>query len=457
MWLPWPLAVLLVPLLWLFPKRLGLHFGRVAWPGVLAGHLLWTIYGIGCVSLAFSAPRTGLPGYIVQRFRPEEQRVFWPVTLSEAIRSPAALLAAALAQDYANTTEEFLLVIGGTVLAVGAIGVVGGGLLMPWAADGDRRWKRFVRCAKLSLWSTSCLVVLGLALQVASLVLMEPGAPAANSGELTNLALVGAPLTGALWLWILIRSGLRHAGVSEGPDFEPRRPLCEACGYVLTGLTPAGNCPECGRSVAASMPFHRRDPAFARARTVLRRITGLFATWVAVVFDRGFFKNVTVRNGFAPARRFALWSAVLSGLTAFAVFWAAQAVLLPDAPAPGLSAVQFAQTLLIAWTAFALLVMIITSLLLQPSLWRGGPFRPAAIVVFYSSAWAVPLAGNLVLAVQTFRWAIDDLAFWTNWRQLTALAVLLTAVVVWALLVAQLVVLRGRIQHALRGVRFTNA
>jgi hypothetical protein len=33
--------------------------------------------------------------------------------------------------------------------------------------------------------------------------------------------------------------------------------LCERCGYVVEGLDPAGNCPECGMAIAESLPERR--------------------------------------------------------------------------------------------------------------------------------------------------------------------------------------------------------
>lgn len=42
--------------------------------------------------------------------------------------------------------------------------------------------------------------------------------------------------------------------------------LCETCGYDLTGLTPEGDCPECGRAIASSLPENRIGSPWQRGR-----------------------------------------------------------------------------------------------------------------------------------------------------------------------------------------------
>jgi hypothetical protein len=459
-WIPWPIAVLLVPLLWVLPKRMGLHFGRVAWPGVILGHLLWTVYGIGCVYLAFEAPRTGLPGYIAQAFESQAQHRDWPLTLSEAIRSPAALLASQIIEWSMSGTQEFAILIGGTLLAVVGIAVLGGVLLMPWSAGGEKRWRLFARCAKLALWSTSCGVVLGLALQVIALALLEPEPDlwtSTSTQELSDVAWLLAPLMVACWLWIWLRSAVRHVGATEGPDSEPRRPRCESCGYGLTGLTPAGNCPECGRSVASSMPDKRHTSSFAAAHNVWERIAGYVGVLFRVVFDASYIERIRLQSGWAQARYFALWSAVLTGPTAFAMYWILGLVL-PESGPPVLAlfSLHFLQTLLVVWVGAALLLVMVISLILLPVLLLAGPFRPRAMVVFYNSAWALPLAVNAAVVVHVSCWSLSETAFWRGWGAIP-LVTLGSVTVVWGLQLALLVIVHRRIRQAWRWACFTNA
>jgi len=54
------------------------------------------------------------------------------------------------------------------------------------------------------------------------------------------------------------------------PSLDPKDPatlLCERCGYVIEGLAQAGNCPECGKPIAESLPERRTGSAWQREQT----------------------------------------------------------------------------------------------------------------------------------------------------------------------------------------------
>jgi hypothetical protein len=61
----------------------------------------------------------------------------------------------------------------------------------------------------------------------------------------------------AWWLWGVFRT----VGAPRADDFSPRPPLCERCGYNLTGARIEGRCPECGTPVAASLNLDNRPGA----------------------------------------------------------------------------------------------------------------------------------------------------------------------------------------------------
>ena len=75
--------------------------------------------------------------------------------------------------------------------------------------------------------------------------------------------------------------------------------LCEACGYVVEGLPAEGQCPECGRLIAASLPQAREGTEWQRhpnpgtvawCRTAGRALRRPVRIWesVRISGDRGF-------------------------------------------------------------------------------------------------------------------------------------------------------------------------
>ncbi len=54
--------------------------------------------------------------------------------------------------------------------------------------------------------------------------------------------------------------------------------LCERCGYVVEGLDPAGNCPECGKAIAESLPERRVGTAWEQAPSLLALLRGAAET-----------------------------------------------------------------------------------------------------------------------------------------------------------------------------------
>lgn|GEM_PF-3403345 len=68
------------------------------------------------------------------------------------------------------------------------------------------------------------------------------------------------------------RGARRVVGATvDGPGLSHRRPQCEDCGYIISGLNGNAACPECGLPVARSMPGGRRSE--------LRDVMTGFAAW----------------------------------------------------------------------------------------------------------------------------------------------------------------------------------
>ena len=100
--------------------------------------------------------------------------------------------------------------------------------------------------------------------------------------------------------------------------------LCEACGYVLNGLPPDSNCPECGRPAAESDPALRRPTAWEQSGEDGMASGGAFlATSAAVLFRPSrFYRSLATRTDTAAAVTFAqiywILSSMLLGLAVYA-------------------------------------------------------------------------------------------------------------------------------------------
>lgn len=102
--------------------------------------------------------------------------------------------------------------------------------------------------------------------------------------------------------------------------------LCEACGYVLNGLPPESNCPECGRPAADSSATLRQPSPWEQAIEKRSGLKGLAAgfirtTLVCIFRPTRFFRHLSVTPHKA-SRQFA----VIHWLTTSALFGAALAI-----------------------------------------------------------------------------------------------------------------------------------
>lgn len=93
---------------------------------------------------------------------------------------------------------------------------------------------------------------------------------------------------------------------------------CNDCGYLLAGLPESEDCPECGRSVASSLPKSRRGSAWQRVR--LRsgpRFVG--AVIEPLVHAGSFWSAVRPERVWRSVGLLALSSVIASGVFALAV------------------------------------------------------------------------------------------------------------------------------------------
>ncbi|HUU94882.1 MAG TPA: hypothetical protein VM487_04015 [Phycisphaerae bacterium] len=354
----------------LFPRRVGAHLAASSWAAAYVVHVLSVLLFFG----AFLAP--ALEGVLTGVFETSAAPAAY--TLAEHVRRPFAADVLFLYGMLNNWIEVgiFWLVVG--VVEVGMW--VAALALIPLYAAGEQRARLYLRCVKLLLWSTMCLIPLGVVVFPVGEWLGED-----LSGEWVALFVAGWAFW---WFTVLVRLGGRYAGPKTGPRWSPRTPTCESCGYTLTGLPVNGRCPECGRAVQDSLPERRRLPAFASARWPSEWIIGFVQTTWAALAERRFARGVSVWRGYRAARNYAFVVCLLIGLLCAcgtAPFWPPDDVDFQPFSRPAMSLVA-------GITAFSCGV---AWLLVAGVGVTGFGFRHAAarvVVLYYSTAWLLVVA-----------------------------------------------------------------
>jgi hypothetical protein len=177
--------------------------------------------------------------------------------------------------------------------------------------------------------------------------------------------------------------------------------LCEKCGYILNGLNPEGNCPECGAPIAPSTIANPRQPSsWEQPQTGQAAAVRFLATTFAVVFQpTRFYRNITARDNPAPAQRFARihWflAAVLFGLTSW-MHWAWYEQTIVKTPVPStLVSIGF----LVELIAITLvLIVLTTNLAVKLTAWEGAhrgyrlPVRVVMRALYFHAAHFLPVA-----------------------------------------------------------------
>lgn len=457
-WIPWPIAILLAPLFWLMPKRLGPHFAAASWWAAIAGHLVWTVYGIACfVMLARDEQAYSVVAWIVGRTPEQLGQSPLPVpSFWETLRAPLSSLANE-AFTASQVSELLVPLLCWLLCEVGL--VVLAAMLMSYMTVGERTRCLFVRAVRLVLWASTSLAGLGMVILAIGLwiALPEPNStfnpwPARQTLGLWDLlsrpaiALAGACYSA--WLvWLIVRGGARYAGPARGPAWEPRAPHCESCGYSLTGLSIEGTCPECGSAVADSLPGKRHPSAFAAASGLLGRCRTFLPTAVAACRDRGFFKSLKTSDQNA-GRRFVVWVCAVTAAMVV-VPWMIGIRLTHDSSVPAMAWTDWTAALLAFWAYASTVLMLLAGMtVLVLSGFGRHRLEHYAVGIFYWSAWMLPIAVALPVTIAV--------AFWLNKpdRPLGTIAGLGLAallVSIWMLVKALFA-----LKHVICGVRFVN-
>ena len=235
-------------------------------------------------------------------------------TLSEKLRLPGVLVVETLHELAGNPKEVLPALITLPVAHVACW--LGAWLLMPFIAADEPNRRTYLRAVKLTFWSTACF------LPIVAIVTTILGMWIASADSLWSYnwrfieklppLIVGFALLP--WIHFLLRLSARS--VPTGGAVPPkRRPLCNECGYVLTGLATDGRCPECGMPVARSLATTRSAPPWATARGSIVRVREYFRTAARIMRRRDFFQTLAVHTAREAAVRFALWTCWVIGLS----------------------------------------------------------------------------------------------------------------------------------------------
>jgi len=459
-WIPWPAAVLLTPLFWLMPKRMGPHFVSVRWPGVLAAQVIWMLYGAGCVVLSLIYREYGLVWFVANwlGYAEADPSAAAP-TLLEVFRSPPAALAIHLAglpiAGYSGTmrTASDLLKHAVGVVGLEAVLVLLSLVLTPYAGGRHGGRRLIYRCVKTTFWCSTSLPVLGLALQVVSLF---GGALGYETFEKLFTLTFAVYFAWVTWMWV--RAASREPALDRQAPRPAREPLCEECGYILTGLPPGHCCPECGTPVSRSLPSRRRPSPFAAKGDLLGTVFG-------VLRDGDFFKNLRTNGQRCSARRFAILICIVSP-AAFLPAWSVTVYVMPDLTLPEYCTCpvtcQMTQ-LATAWISASLAMMALAGLMAVPdNPWTKRPWHDNAGVAFHVTAWLIPLVAIVSLALAYHFLVVDPVLtdMWSGetprWHPRTADALIVLGILLWLAAMRAFMEVVIRLSRALRDTRFAN-
>jgi hypothetical protein len=99
--------------------------------------------------------------------------------------------------------------------------------------------------------------------------------------------------------------------------------LCESCGYMLNGLMPTGNCPECGSPIDLSTSESLRQPPLWEniGHSDSTALAFLRTTGQIIFQPTHFFRSTTTRGPLSPACHFAQINWVIASILFGSAAW----------------------------------------------------------------------------------------------------------------------------------------
>ncbi len=173
--------------------------------------------------------------------------------------------------------------------------------------------------------------------------------------------------------------------------------LCENCGYMLNGLPPSGNCPECGSAIGLSVSdLIRRPPPWELIGDPHPAWHRFLTTTAQIIFTpTRFFRGTTSRSQDLKSYRFAQihWAiaALLLGFAAFAHWHAFDYSVLHPA---WLSPALLVGLPILVFVSISLTIRIAARLTAWEAAYRGYrlPLPVVSRALYYHSAHLLPVA-----------------------------------------------------------------
>jgi hypothetical protein len=207
------------------------------------------------------------------------------------------------------------------------------------------------------------------------------------------------------WTLVVLVVAVRHEYRTDADLPQPHDPWCDDCGYILTGIDPAGRCPECGRLIADSLGPGTRLPTPWEDNPRFRHLRIVGAQIAAVVHHpRRLFFTMPTLTGQRAAQRWHLGSILVLFVLALPIV---PALYLAFHAEWNFALIAGSLAMALVWAVFGLMMVgIETAGIATFSRLRGQVVHLAtsAKVTAYSAILMVPwiLLGGAQLVVFTY-------------------------------------------------------